>query len=287
MKVLILVNAYVKNQSQISQAMRIKQEFESFGVQVEIKRNVNFATIFNNLALSLDYDCCIFLDKDKSTARIFEKTGLRLFNNATAIELCDDKMLTHIALANNGIKMPNTISAPLCYYNDVAPLEEFLSFVASSLGFPLVAKKCYGSLGAGVNLISDFKQLEWYEKENMLAEHFYQEYVPCSGTDTRVIVIGGKVLCAMKRINDNDFRSNIELGGRGEPCEIDFETKKLCEKASKILGLDYCGIDILTKTDGEKLLCEVNSNAFFAGVEKYCGVNVAKAYVEHVLKIVM
>lgn len=287
MKVLILVNAYIKNQSQISQAMRIKQEFENFGVVAEIRRNINFASIFNNSLPDLDYDCCIFLDKDKSTARIFEKSGLRLFNSAEAIELCDNKMLTHIALAKEGINMPNTISAPLCYYNDAVPLQEFLTFVVSSLKFPLVAKKCYGSLGASVSLINDFEQLEKYEKENMLTEHFYQQFIPCGGTDTRVIVIGGKVLCAMKRINDGDFRSNIELGGRGEVCEIDSIVKEICERAAKILSLDYCGIDILTQFNGNKFLCEVNSNAFFAGVEKYCGINVAKAYVEHVLKNLM
>ena len=44
------------------------------------------------------------LDKDKYISLMLEKAGLRLFNSSLAIELCDDKMLTHIILAKNGIK---------------------------------------------------------------------------------------------------------------------------------------------------------------------------------------
>ena len=82
----------------------------------------------------------------------------------------------------------------------------------------------------------------------------------------------------MKRRNDNDFRSNIELGGVGECYTADTDLITLCEKVAAVLQLDYCGIDVLTDNDGKRYICEVNSNAFFAEAERVCGVNVAKKY---------
>ncbi len=283
MKNLIVVNAYIKNASQIMQAERISEEMRKLGNQCEIVKNINLAEIKDGKTVADKVDCCIFLDKDKAAARLLEKCGIKLFNNANAIELCDNKMLTHIALANCGINMPDTIYSPLCYYEDAEISDEFLNGVANKLGFPLVAKKCFGSLGAGVYLIQDKTRLRTFEENNKLCEHFYQKLIGRGGEDIRVIVIGGKFVCAMKRTNDFDFRSNVGLGGRGEKYEADENLINLCEKVSKILNLDYCGIDVLTDCIGIRYICEVNSNAFFAEAERVCGVNIAKKYAEFII----
>lgn len=285
MKALIVINAYIKNKSQISQADRIGQELKALGVDVQIKKNVNLAGIENGfVSVTDEYDFCVFLDKDKVAARLLEKSGLRLFNSARAVEVCDNKMLTHIALAESGIAMPDSIYAPLCYYYDALPSAEFLDGVINRLGFPLVAKASYGSLGAGVCLIESEQALYEYEKNNMITEHFYQRFIDCGrGEDIRVIVVGGNVVCAMKRVNYSDFRSNIELGGNGVIFKLDEELTALCEKVASILKLDYCGVDILTDKSGNRYICEVNSNAFFSAAEKVCGVNVAAAYAAYML----
>ncbi|MDE6613024.1 MAG: RimK family alpha-L-glutamate ligase, partial [Clostridia bacterium] len=242
MKCLIVVNAYIKNKSQIMQAERIAEELRSLGAECKICKNVALAEIVNGNIIAPDYDCCVFLDKDKAAARLLEKSGIRLFNNAAAVEVCDDKMLTHIALSNGGILMPDCIYAPLCYYADASVLKEFLNRV-EKLGYPLVAKTCYGSLGGGVFLINDRTELDAFEKTNKLTAHFYQKFIGNGGEDIRVIVIGGKFVCAMRRKNEKDFRSNIELGGKGERYEAVKELISLCERVSNILNLDYCGID--------------------------------------------
>lgn len=283
MNCLIVVNAYIKNLSQINQAERIAEELRLLGADCRIKKNINLAYISNGKTVSEKYDCCVFLDKDKAAARLLEKSGIRLFNPAEAIEACDDKMLTHIALSNNGISMPDCIYSPLCYYADAEIDEVFLNGVGQKLGFPLVAKKCYGSLGAGVYLLKNKAELRSFEEQNKLCAHFYQSFVGSGGEDIRVIVIGGKFVCAMKRKNEKDFRSNVELGGRGEPYKADRNLKSLCEKVAQTLKLDYCGIDVLTDNDGIEYVCEVNSNAFFAEAERVCGVNIAKKYAQLII----
>lgn len=287
MKVLIAVNAYIKNKSQISQAERIAEEFSALGVTAEIKKNFNLANVSENAVTPPDYGFCVFLDKDRVAARLLEKGGMRLFNSAAAIEVCDDKMLTNTALANGGFNIPDCIYAPLCYNAGSDVNGDFLNEVAKKLGFPLVAKTNYGSLGAGVSLIKNTVELGEYEKQNLTLPHFYQQFIDCgAGEDTRVIVIGGKAVCAMRRRNESDFRSNIELGGKGENYPLTEELAKLCDAVAKTLNLDYCGVDILTDKSGKLYVCEVNSNAFFAAAERVCNVNVAKAYAQYMLEAI-
>ena len=285
MKAIIAVNAYITNPSQINQAERIAEELRELKVEVQILRNFNLARIENGNVVVPECDFVVYLDKDKVSARLLDRGGKRLFNSAEAMEVCDDKMLTHIRLAGTGIPMPDCMYAPLCYNKSALPDRMYLGDVMRTLGFPLVAKACYGSLGAGVELIEDEEALVAYEKNNMLLPHFYQQYVDCGrGEDIRVILVGGKYVCAMKRINDNDFRSNIELGGRGERFEADGNLIAMCEKVAAELGLDYCGMDILTDKRGKRYVCEVNSNAFFAAAERVCGVNIARAFAVHVVE---
>lgn len=284
MKVLIAVNAYIKNQSQISQAERIAEELTKRGASAEIKKNFDLARIADNSVEAEKYGFCVFLDKDRVAARLLEKSGLRLFNTAAAVEVCDDKMLTNIALANGGFNIPDCVYAPLCYNVGSGINTEFLTETAQKLSLPLVAKTNYGSLGAGVTLIKNVEELCVYEKQNLSIPHFYQKFINCGcGEDIRVIVIGGKAVCAMKRRNESDFRSNIELGGKGENYPLTKELAALCEGVAETLGLDYCGVDILTDKCGKLYVCEVNSNAFFAAAERVCGVNVAGAYAEYML----
>ena len=86
----------------------------------------------------------------------------------------------------------------------------------------------------------------------------------------------------MLRKSNGDFRSNAELGGTGYPYTPDKKFIEVAEKVANVLDLDYMGIDLLFGENGEPIVCEVNSNAFFGVMEKVTGVNVAKAYAEYI-----
>ncbi len=287
-KGLILLNAYSNMASAANQAERLKAELEKLGVNADIKRNDFFAAEIdgngNIITKTSGYDFCIYLDKDKYISQMLEKSGLRLFNSHSAIEACDDKMITSVLLANNGIPMPATISGLLCYDADEKLNEAALDKVAEKLGYPLIIKSSYGSLGKGVFKADDRERLLKIAEELKCTPHLFQKFISEScGRDMRVIVIGGKVTAAMIRRSANDFRSNIGLGGVGTAVNPPEQVVELCEKTAKILGLDYCGIDVLFGANAY-LVCEVNSNAFFGGIEKVTGVNVAEAYAKHIYK---
>lgn len=288
MKAIILTNAYKDIPQTRSQSARLKQELEKRGVPADIMRNDFFAAyIEGGRAVSklAEYDFCIYLDKDKYISYLLERAGLKLFNSARAVELCDDKMTTALTLTNCGIPMPKTLPGLLCY-DESAPLnEQALRMAARELGYPVVVKSSFGSMGTGVFKASDFGQLKEAAEKLKMQPHLFQQYIKESkGRDIRVIVIGGKTAAAMERVSDGDFRSNIAAGGSGREIALPKQAKDIAEKAARELGLDYCGADILFGRDGY-LLCEVNSNAFFDGIEAVTGVSVAGLYAEHILKV--
>lgn len=282
---IIVVNSYAEIQGISYQSERLTAEFENLGVKINIVKteDIPFSVDGGRAVALIEGDFAIFLDKDNYAARILEKSGMKLFNSASAIELCDDKMLTHIALSGGGINMPHTVPSLLCYKQDTEASEKFIRRVKDELGFPMIGKSSFGSLGRGVFLIENMDSLIKCEENLMYRPHLYQKYIPSSrGRDIRVIVIGKKAVGGMLRKNENDFRSNIEGGGTGERAELKSEFARTAEKAAEILGLDYCGVDLLIGENGEPVLCEVNSNAFFTGFEKATGINVAGLYAEYI-----
>lgn len=288
MKGVILTNAYKDIPQTRSQCARLKEELEKLHVSIDIMRNDFFAayiTSGGDIASKLSgYDFCIYLDKDKYISYMLEKAGIRLFNSARAIELCDDKMTTALALSNSGIPMPKTLPGLLCY-DEGAPLnEQALRIVEEELGYPVIVKSSFGSMGTGVFKAENFEELKGAASALKMQPHLFQQYIAESaGRDIRVIVIGGKAVAAMERISGGDFRSNIAMGGRGLKIDMPVQVKEMAEKAAALLNLDYCGADILFGKDGF-YLCEVNSNAFFDGIEAATGVNIAKLYANHIAK---
>ena len=226
----------------------------------------------------------LLLKQYKYLGKILQSAGFKLFNSAESIEICDDKITTYIALSNSGLPLIDTIPAPLCYTPNVKANERFLDELEQKLGFPMVVKKSYGSFGEGVKLVHGRVELEQTAQELLRVPHCYQRYISeSSGKDIRIVVIGGKAIAWMRRVaQQGEFRSNVELGGRGEKTEISKEYIEVAEKTAKLLGLEYCGVDLL-ETEKGPLLCEVNSNAFFEGLESTTGVNVAEAYAAHIL----
>ncbi len=280
---LILINAYAPT-VMTRQVRRLCEELEARGVDVTARRNNGWLAVDGGITGVPDCDFCIYLDKDKYVAELMEKCGVRLFNSARAIELCDDKMKTHIALAGK-IPMPKTVPGLLCYDSGAEIPPAVLDRLELELGYPMIVKQSYGSLGKGVFKADCRKQLETIAERVKLEPHLFQKFIAAScGRDMRVIVIGGKTVGGIIRSSNRDFRSNVGLGGKAEKTDVPENIKNAAELAARILGLDYCGIDFLL--GDEPLLCEVNSNAYFDAFEGATGINVAGLYAAHIFNAV-
>ena len=138
MKGTILVNAYADMPSLTEQASRLKEEFTKAGAKVSVVKNDDYSALCAKRGLlTKDYgDFVVYLDKDKYLARILEKTGIRLFNRAAAIETCDDKMITHVALSGV-VQRPENIPEPRWDTNNEVGESEEADKVISVLGLPV------------------------------------------------------------------------------------------------------------------------------------------------------
>ena len=287
----IIVNPFGVPGQSAKQAQRLKDEFQKLGVSVEILTHAYLRVQIGNeqiLSALQKCDFIIFLDKDKYLSAILERLGLRLFNTHSAIRVCDDKGETYIALAGKGFNLPKTQFAPVCYSQSCKISQSQVESIEKSIGYPMIVKQSYGSCGSGIYKVSCREELLPVMEKLKTTPHMFQEYLGREvGKDIRVIVIGGKAIAAMIRSNQNDFRSNIALGGRGTPIDVlDVkygEVINTAQRVAKTLGLDYCGVDILKGNNGEPVICEVNSNAFFEGIESVTNINVARAYAQYII----
>lgn len=286
MKIGIIINGYYQPPALMAQVERLKScLIEKCEVEVLSTTSIIGYIGRNALATNTDIDAAIYLDKDIDIARMLETAGVKLFNSAEAIALSDNKMSTHIRLSSAGIASPVTVASPLYYRGEDSEL--FLKNTTELIGFPMVIKECHGSFGAQVYLAYNMDEAREIRGRLLGKPHIYQEYISSSiGHDTRVIVIGGRVVAAMRRENDSDFRSNIELGGKAIKIDnLEEKYSKIAIKSANALDLEYAGIDILDGKHGEPIVCEVNSNAYFNAISKATGIDIAKEYVEYIIKI--
>ena len=204
--------------------------------------------------------------------------GVLFINSSDAIDNVKDKLYTMQILAQNNIPHPKTMLVK-------NPVDS--NYVSKNIGFPIVVKSLSGTHGKGVYLAENkrnFEQLvEMMEQFNDRFNIILQEFVEDShGKDLRIIVVGGKVIGAMKRESvDGDFRANVTRGGGAKPVELDEQMEYLALESTKILGLDIGGVDLLYDGDGYKI-CEVNSSPGFNGMEKYTEIRVAEQIITYV-----
>ena len=282
---IIIVNQTIgHNQYKID---RFKTEFFKRGVHLDVFVNDGTLAEIKNNEIKINLPAAnfvLYLDKDIYLARLLEKAGFSLFNKADFIKLCDDKMLTFIACANEGIRMPKTIAGPLVYTDLQESNFRFLDSVVDEIGLPMVVKKVYGSLGEGVYLVETKEQLVRLYSEIARNPIIFQEYVKSSyGKSIRVLIIGGKVFGSFIRKNKYDFRSNYGEEASSKILENPAKYEGFAQEIADKLKIEYAGIDLLVYEDDNPILCEINSNAFFEEFEKVTGLNVAAAYADMII----
>ncbi len=113
---------------------------------------------------------------------------------------------------------------------------------------------------AAESVIDAFRGL----RANFLVQQFVKE---AAGEDIRCLVVGGKVVAAMKRTGaEGDFRSNLHRGGSAQVVKITPAERSCAVRSARAFGLGVAGVDLLRSESGPKVL-EVNSSPGFEGIE--------------------
>ncbi len=209
-----------------------------------------------------------------------QSLGIVVLNPPAAVEACVDKYLTTARLAAAGLAVPRTI---VCQRADPA-LEAF-----AKLGGDVVVKPIFGSEGRGMMRIAD-PELAWRTfrtLERQQAVLYLQEFIAHPGWDLRAFVIGGQILTAMRRqAGNNDWRTNVAQGGKGELTELTVAQKELALKAALALNVPVGGIDLLPGPDGRCYVLEVNAVPGWRAFSAVTGIDVAAAVLTFVSEAV-
>lgn len=207
--------------------------------------------------------------------RQFEVMGIYPLNESVAIGRSRDKLRSLQLLARRGIGLPIT-----AYTHDPRQAEDIIDLVG---GPPVIIKLLEGTQGIGVVLGDTMKSaksvIEAFQGANVdiLVQEFIKE---ADSTDIRALVVGEKVVAAMKRRGPpGEFRSNLHRGGSGEKVRITPQERSAAVRAARTLGLNVCGVDMLRSKSGP-LVLEVNSSPGIEGLEKATGVDVAGLMIE-------
>jgi ribosomal protein S6--L-glutamate ligase len=199
--------------------------------------------------------------------------GMTILNPPAALETCVDKYLATAKLAAAGLPVPATIT---CQTADAA-MEAF-----QDLGGDVVVKPLFGSEGRGMVHISD-PDLAWRTLktlERLQSVIYLQEFVPHPGWDLRVLVLGGRVLAAMRRHAKDDWRTNVSQGGWAEAVTSTAEEERLALQAAAAVGAEFAGVDLLPTENGYVVL-EVNAVPGWRALAPACGLDVAAAVVRY------
>ncbi|HEY7154722.1 MAG TPA: 30S ribosomal protein S6--L-glutamate ligase [Gemmataceae bacterium] len=212
-----------------------------------------------------------------AVVRQFEMLGVYCLNESQAIARSRDKLRCLQLLSRHDIGLPPTV-----YTRQAEHVPDCIEQVD---GPPVVVKLLQGTQGIGVvlaettmaahSVIEAFHGLE----QNILIQKFIKE---AGGSDIRALVVGRKVVAAMRRrAVSGEFRSNIHRGGTAKKISLPAEYRRTALAAARCLGLTVAGVDLIESDEGPMVM-EVNSSPGLEGIQKTTGVDVATAIVEHI-----
>lgn len=288
----IIYNGNLKSDKIFELVLWLQKTANSYDINLIPVKNSDILFYFDehsnpkleHLSLNVLPEFVISWDKDIPLAKHFELMDIRVYNNADGIHACDNKVIMTQYLASHDIRVPKTIIAPMVYSN--CTIEEFSIYdrIIETLSLPLIIKEAYGSFGAQVYKVDTKEALLDQVKAIGNKPHLFQEYIQNShGRDIRLNIVGGKVITSMMRVSEIDFRANITSGAKAVLYTPTEDEKALALKCSKLLNLDFSGVDLLFGEEGP-ILCEINGNPHFKSIFECTGIDVSKHIIEYILE---
>ncbi|MGA8689118.1 MAG: RimK family alpha-L-glutamate ligase [Methyloceanibacter sp.] len=207
--------------------------------------------------------------------------GVKVWNDARAIERCVDKSTTTFLLHKAGLPTPWTWTG--------TDREAAIAVATTVLarGSKLVQKPLFGAQGEGLRLITAPDEIAPPEAVNGV--YYLQEFVaPADSThrDWRIFISAGRVVAAMIR-HGSSWITNIKQGARAEAAIPSQELVDLALRASACVGADYAGVDIIQDRSGAYLVLEVNSMPAWQGLQRVTRTRIADSIVAPFLDAVL
>jgi RimK family alpha-L-glutamate ligase len=208
-----------------------------------------------------------------------EERGIPVMNSPRAIERTVDKFYTSALLREAGLPVPETV---VC--ERAADAVDAVRRMGDA-----IIKPIFGSMGHGLVRVTDPEVARRVAKplEQMRSVFYVQRAIAPGGHDVRALVVGGRVVGAIRRdATPGEWRTNVSLGGRATAVTLSIEWAELAVRAAGAVGADYAGVDLLPDGEGGVYVLEVNGIPGWEGLQGATGVDVAGAVVDHLVAVV-
>jgi len=205
--------------------------------------------------------------------------GVPVLNNSVPIARSRDKLRCLQLLARFGLDIPRTVMT-----NQKGEVPMALRRIG---GLPAILKLIRGTQGIGVMIAHTQAEIEGIldTMSDLGQEILLQEFIRESrGRDLRVLVVGDHAVAAIRRTaKAGEFRSNLHRGGEGKPVKIPAGYAEVALQATRVMGLELAGVDLLETKQGPKVM-EVNSSPGFEGLERATKLDVAAMIIDHAVQ---
>ncbi len=264
------------HECQVIDTLHCYMNINSVQPSIHLKGNnlVGFDAVIPRIGASITF-------YGSSVLRQFEMMGVYTLNRSAAIQRSRDKLHSLQLLSRKNIGMPVTGFA-----SKPEDIKDLLNMIG---GAPVVIKLLEGTQGIGVVLAETRKAAESVIEAFMglKANIMVQEYIKeAGGADIRCLVIGDKVIAAIKRqALPGEFRSNLHRGGSASLVKITPEERRTAVAAAKAMGLQVAGVDLLRSHRGP-LVMEVNSSPGLRGIESATGKDIAGMIIDYIEKVI-
>ncbi len=271
---------------------RVRWEEKELGRQLEI-RGLSYDMIdAKSQVLPLDdsqFDShppkilvrCVSFYRGLNLSSVYEAHGIETINSSKILDVCGNKLLTSQVLAKNGVPTPRTVVA---FSSDSAMQ------AIEQIGFPCVMKPIVGSWGRQVVPIRDREtaeaMIEMREQlsDSMQTIFYIQEMIKRPPRDIRCIAVGEEIVAAVYRYaSPENWKTNIALGGRSEPCKITPELEETIMKTVRVIGSGVLGIDLMERPDSQLVVHEVNGTVEFKGAQSATDHSIAGRMIDYLV----
>lgn len=209
----------------------------------------------------------------------FEGLGAKVINSLHTAIMCGNKLFTHMELLKSDIAIPKAF----CAFSNQSAMSTL-----NKNGYPKVIKPVVGSWGRMIALLKDKEAAEAVieDREHMYPLYhvfYFEEFVKRPPRDIRSIVVGDRVVAAIYRYSgDNEWKTNMALGGKAEACKVTNEMEELCLKAAKTMKGEILGVDLMESENG-LLVHEVNNTTEFKNTVRVTGVDIPSLIIDHLV----
>jgi len=195
-----------------------------------------------------------------------------LINPPRGLEIAIDKFASLARLAELGCPVPPT---------RFAQTREEAIDAFDDLGGDCIIKPLLGGEGRGVMRVQN-REMAWYcfsTLERLDAVLQIQQFVPPGGRDTRLLVIGDRVL-GVRRRNGHGFRTNRGAGADCRAIEVPDRLADAARQITRHFGLVFAAVDLIDNDHGPDLFLEVNAIPGWRAAQQVLRESVAECVIE-------